>query len=308
MRFARRSTSPGRCPNGHAIRRRRCCEQTTQLLFDHSLFNGHPRFFGYITVVAGADRDARRPYRSGGEPERRRLGACRRRRPRSSRQTVRWIAALIGYPADCGGLLVSGGNMANFVWFLAARAAKAGHVYASAETHTWIQKAADLSGIGSTAIRWILSTALPNEPQFRLHLNGAAVASALERREALNTWTVGRDDTPAERMELESGEDEDGFYVAIDGLGKVRGTARIYETELTTSGKAGEQGRSPASSSRSAGGCSTSMTRCSASAPSRTRPSPASGWRSRPTGSTTSYARPARPCSTRRRSNSCAST
>ena len=41
-------------------------------------------------------------------------------------QTVRWIAEFIGYPAECGGLLVSGGNMANFVGFLAARAAKAG--------------------------------------------------------------------------------------------------------------------------------------------------------------------------------------
>ena len=40
-------------------------------------------------------------------------------------QTVRWIAELIGYPDDCGGLLVSGGNMANFVGFFAARAAKA---------------------------------------------------------------------------------------------------------------------------------------------------------------------------------------
>ena len=52
-------------------------------------------------------------------------GACRRRRPRSRPQTVRWIATLIGYPADCGGLLVSGGNMANFVGFFAARAARA---------------------------------------------------------------------------------------------------------------------------------------------------------------------------------------
>ena len=57
--------------------------------------------------------------------------------------------------------------MANFVCFLAARAAKAGwdvrerrarrdsgrrlRVYASAETHTWIQKAADLFGFGTDA-------------------------------------------------------------------------------------------------------------------------------------------------------------
>ena len=60
--------------------------------------------------------------------------------------------------------------MANFVCFLAARTARAGWdvrktgisgshprllVYASAETHTWIQKAADLFGFGTDAIRWI---------------------------------------------------------------------------------------------------------------------------------------------------------
>ena len=86
-------------------------------------------------------------------------------------QTVRWIAELIGYPVDAGGLLVSGGNMANFVCFLAARAARAGWdvrtdgmasdsgqrlvAYGSAETHTWIHKAADLAGLGTAAIRWI---------------------------------------------------------------------------------------------------------------------------------------------------------
>ena len=37
-------------------------------------------------------------------------------------QTVRWIAELIGYTRDCGGILVSGGNMANLVCFWTARA------------------------------------------------------------------------------------------------------------------------------------------------------------------------------------------
>jgi glutamate/tyrosine decarboxylase-like PLP-dependent enzyme len=86
-------------------------------------------------------------------------------------QSVRWIAELIGYSSNCEGLLVSGGNMANFVGFLAARAnradwdirkaglrhsdAKSLRVYASSETHTWIQKATDLFGLGTEAIRWI---------------------------------------------------------------------------------------------------------------------------------------------------------
>ena len=60
--------------------------------------------------------------------------------------------------------------MANFVCLLAARAAKAGWdvrtagihparprlvICGSAETHTWIQKGADLFGFGTDAIRWI---------------------------------------------------------------------------------------------------------------------------------------------------------
>jgi glutamate/tyrosine decarboxylase-like PLP-dependent enzyme len=90
-------------------------------------------------------------------------------------QTVRWIAEFIGYPADCGGLLVSGGNMANFVGMLAARAAartaKKPLIYTSKETHTWIQKAADMFGLGADSIRWI-----PTDGNERMDL------SALEKQ------------------------------------------------------------------------------------------------------------------------------
>lgn len=92
-------------------------------------------------------------------------------------------------------------------------------------------------------LRWILSTALPMSPQFALELNGRRVASSLEKREALRAWIVGSEDLAAERMELEAGEDERGPYVEIDGLGRIRGEARVYDTELTL-GKAGETGRS----------------------------------------------------------------
>jgi glutamate/tyrosine decarboxylase-like PLP-dependent enzyme len=81
---------------------------------------------------------------------------------------------MIGYPSDTGGLFVSGGNMANMIGFFAARAKAATwdvrtsgmnppgaqplRVYASAETHTWLQKAADLSGLGTDQLRWIPTT------------------------------------------------------------------------------------------------------------------------------------------------------
>ncbi len=145
-------------------------ERTAELLFEHSLFNGHPHFYGYITSAPA-------PIGILGEF----LSAAINANVGSfvlspaateiESETVRWIADLIGYPAGCGGLLVSGGNMANIVCFLSARAAKAGwnvreqgilggggrtlRVYCSAETHTWISKAADLSGLGTASIRFI---------------------------------------------------------------------------------------------------------------------------------------------------------
>jgi len=153
----------------HGLPARSLLEETAALLFEHSLFNGHPRFWGYITSSAA-------PIGALGDL----LAATVNPNVGSSvlapiateieAQTVRWIAELMGYPAGSG-LLVSGGNMANFVCFVAARRAKAPwhvreagmnaegavrlRVYASKETHTWIQKAADLFGLGTDAIRWI---------------------------------------------------------------------------------------------------------------------------------------------------------
>ena len=155
-------------------------ESTARALFAHSLFNAHPRFFGYITappapigvlgdfLAAALNANAGAWVLSPAATE-------------IERQTVRWIAELVGCSPESGGLLVSGGNMANLVCFWAARAAAPGWnvreegvaarngrqllAYASAETHTWIQKAADLSGIGTSAVRWI-----PTGPDLRIDL------------------------------------------------------------------------------------------------------------------------------------------
>ena len=147
----------------------RLLDEAAGLLFEHSLFNGHPRFWGFITSSAapiGALADllaaAVNPNVGG--------WLLSPAATEIERQTVRWIAQLVGYPDDCGGLLVSGGNVANFVGFWTGRRvrtpwdvrvqgfdaqARPVRVYASQETHTWIQKATDLSGMGTDAIRWI---------------------------------------------------------------------------------------------------------------------------------------------------------
>jgi glutamate/tyrosine decarboxylase-like PLP-dependent enzyme len=167
-------------------------ERTAKLLFEHSLFNGHPKFFGYITsspapigMLGDLLAAAVNPNVGGYmlSPAATEIEA----------ETVRWIAEFIGYPTTAGGLLVSGGNMANFVGFFAARAAKAPwkiraegavpaggqrlRAYTSAETHTWIQKAADLSGIGTDAVRWI-----PTGPDLRMDLAQLRAAIAADRK------------------------------------------------------------------------------------------------------------------------------
>lgn len=143
--------------------------KTTDLLLNHSLLNGHPKFFGYITsspTQIGALADL---LASAVNPN---VGAnvLSPMATAIEKQTVKWLAEFIGVSPTYGGILVSGGNMANLTGFLAARTAKApksmkedglanaaGEMvfYCSKATHTWIEKAAVLFGHGSKAIRWI---------------------------------------------------------------------------------------------------------------------------------------------------------
>lgn len=172
------------------------------LLFDHSLFNGHPRFFGYITSSAAPIGALAELLAASVNPN---VGGWRLA-PLATEiegQTVRWISELIGYPRDSGGLLVSGGNMANLVCFFAARAARSDwpvqeagvagpgsrplRVYTSAETHTWIQKAADLSGLGTDSVHWI-----PTDADLRMDPDALRAAIASDRAEgAVPMMVVG---------------------------------------------------------------------------------------------------------------------
>ena len=161
--------------------------EVTPLLFDYSLHNGHPRFLGYITSSAApigalADLLAAAVNANVGKWDLAPIAS------EIESQAVRWLADLIDYEVDCSGLMVSGGNMANILGFIAGRTAKAtwdlrevgNHgdprkmtAYVSAETHTWIQKAADICGLGADSIRWIDTDA---EGRMRLDRLKAQVA------------------------------------------------------------------------------------------------------------------------------------
>jgi len=85
-------------------------------------------------------------------------------------QVIDWFKEIMGFPTTASGLLVSGGSMANLVGLTVARNSKAGFdirkhglqaasknmtIYGSVETHSSIQKAVELLGLGSDAFREI---------------------------------------------------------------------------------------------------------------------------------------------------------
>ena len=199
----------------------------TELLFANSTFNGHPRFYGYITASATPIGILAEMLAAAVNPN---VGAWHLS-PAATEielQAVRWLAELTGFPVKCGGIFVSGGNMANMVGFLAAKAfimqdlAPADYprlrCYGSAETHTWIDKALDIAGLPRTAFR-----------QLAVDARGAVSASELrslldEDRAAgaipfLILATAGTTNTGAidPIAEIADAADEYGVWLHVDG-------------------------------------------------------------------------------------------
>jgi len=163
------------------------------LTFENTCLNAHPRMWGYITgspspIGALADllAAATNPNVAGwnGAPFASEIES----------QAIQWISELLGFPTNGSGILTSGGNMANFVGILAARRAKAtwdiryegidGHrmvLYATNETHAWIEKAADLFGFGTQAIHYV-------ETDADQRMDPIALLSMIHRDRAANLF------------------------------------------------------------------------------------------------------------------------
>jgi glutamate/tyrosine decarboxylase-like PLP-dependent enzyme len=115
-------------------------------------------------------------------------------------QVVDWCKDIVGLPRSAGGLLVSGGSMANFVGLAVARNATAGidlraegvqglsgrtTYYASTEVHSCIQKAIELLGLGSRALRKV-----PVDSNFRIDLEALESMIAADRAAGLRPCCV----------------------------------------------------------------------------------------------------------------------
>ena len=138
--------------------------------------NIHPRFWGWVMGTGSATGMLAEMLAAGMNPH---LAGYDQSAALVERQVLGWLKALMGYPEEASGLLVSGGTAANLNALIAARVAKAGFdvrqdglaagppltVYGSAETHSWILKACETMGLGRQAFR-----AIPVDGQYRLDL------------------------------------------------------------------------------------------------------------------------------------------
>jgi glutamate/tyrosine decarboxylase-like PLP-dependent enzyme len=151
-----------------------------QRIIANSRQNGHPRFFGYVASPAtpiGAFADLIASALNQNVPVWRSAPAA----THIERTTVRWLAQMIGYADEAGGLLTSGGSMANLdALYIAHRTKARGAtddntnadassvdvsrqglwcagapmtVYVSDQAHHSLTKAADILGLGREQVR-----------------------------------------------------------------------------------------------------------------------------------------------------------
>jgi aromatic-L-amino-acid/L-tryptophan decarboxylase len=137
-----------------------------ELAFEQSLQVGHPAFFAYIVgagTVPGAVADL---LAAGLNPN---LGGYRLSPGAAEIELhlTRWLAAQFGLPEGAGGMVMTGGAMANFVGLKCARDERLGievrehgvrahdpvAIYASDEAHVVIRRAADMLGLGAGSVR-----------------------------------------------------------------------------------------------------------------------------------------------------------
>jgi aromatic-L-amino-acid decarboxylase len=141
-------------------------EEFVEKVLPYPMGNIHPRFWGWILgtgTVMGAFAEllaASMNTNTG--------GGDNHIANHVEKQVIDWIKEMLRYPPSASGVLTSGCSAANIIGLTVARNAKAGFnlrrrglqcapkkmvLYASQEVHSSIQKAVELLGLGSEALR-----------------------------------------------------------------------------------------------------------------------------------------------------------
>ncbi|WP_058827689.1 aspartate aminotransferase family protein [Haloferax sp. Q22] len=169
-------------------------DEWPERILPNSTHVGSPRYFGYVMgsgttmgVLADALAASVNMNVGGWKPA-----------PAATeieRQTIEWVAEMIGYPTDCGGMFTSGGTMANLTGILTALRSTAGYdtksrglqsddrpgqftIYmADHEGHSSVFRVAEIIGLGAEAVRLV-----PSHDDFTMDVD--ALVDQLDRDEA----------------------------------------------------------------------------------------------------------------------------
>jgi glutamate/tyrosine decarboxylase-like PLP-dependent enzyme len=163
----------------------------------YTVGNLHPRFWGWVQgqgTPLGMMADM---LAAGVNPH---MAGFNQAPALVEHEVIRWLATLLGMPADASGVFVTGGTMANTLGLAVARhaaavkmkldvreeglqtdagAASRGRLvfYGSTETHNWARKAAELMGLGNRSFRRV-----PVDLEYRIDV--AALARLVEQDRA----------------------------------------------------------------------------------------------------------------------------
>jgi glutamate/tyrosine decarboxylase-like PLP-dependent enzyme len=172
-------------------------EDFARLVLPYPMGNTHPRFFAWY-MGNGTAQGALAEYLAATLNSN--MGGGNHAPNLVEGQVVDWCRQIMGLPEGSSGLLVSGASMANLVALAVARNASAGFdlrregvqglaqrtsYYASSEVHSCIQKALELLGLGTVALRKV-----PVDADYRLQVPALAEMIAADRANGLKPCAV----------------------------------------------------------------------------------------------------------------------
>lgn len=142
-------------------------QEFKKTIFPYNKGNVHPRFFAWIQGTGNPMGVWGDLLASGMNPN---VAIGEHAPMYVDQQVVNWCKTMMGFPEDSSGILVSGGSMANITALTVARNSfkeldirknglgETGEkllIYCSVETHSCIQKAAEIIGLGTASVRKI---------------------------------------------------------------------------------------------------------------------------------------------------------
>ena len=217
-------------------------EEKLLSLLPYGVGNTHPRFFGW---VHGAGNPGGILAEIAGTAMNANLGGRDHGPIYVEKQVLKWCRELMGFPEQSSGLIVSGTSMATIIALKVARDQRLGPEcritgisqpkivgYASAQTHSCVDRAFDLLGLGSDALRKI-----PCDSSFRMDTAALQEAIKKDREDGLipfvivgtaGSVNVGAIDDLDQLADLAAGEK---LWFHIDGA---FGATAILSREIRT--------------------------------------------------------------------------